>query len=204
MVGDGGSYFASDREGSAMGSDPSTESTGADRPDGDTVAPSPPVTDGGGTTRPPYAPVTLLRDWVAAAVVVVGLYALLYAVPLPPFGVPGYLLVVAFDWLEPVLPTFPTSGAYDAAFAGFLAALATVAAIGGSAARSRGARDGWHVGAGSGLATVGVVGAVLAVGVFAANARGDYVPFLLVTGTSLALLAGGRVLAFGRLGRRSA
>lgn len=187
-----------------MGSEPSTESTGADRPDGDASAPPPIVTDGGEATRPPYSPATLLHDWVAAGVVVAGLYALLYAVPLPPFGVPGYLLIVAFDWLEAILPTFPSSSAYDAAFGGFLVALAAAAAVGGSAARSRGARDGWRVGAGSGLATVGAVGAVLAVGVFAANARGDYGPFLLVTGTSLALLAGGRVLAFGRLGRRSA
>jgi len=187
-----------------MGSEPTTESTGGDRPDGDASAPRAIVTDGGETTRPPYSPATLLRDWIAAGAVVAGLYALLYAVPLPPFGVPGYLLVVAFDRFEAVLTTVPSSAAYDAAFGGFLAALAVVAALGGSAARSRGARDDWRVGAGSGLAIVGAVGAVLAVGVFAAAAGGDYVPFLLVTGTSLALLAGGRVLAFGRLGRRSA
>jgi hypothetical protein len=161
-----------------MGSEPSTESTSGDRQNDD-------------PGRPPYARSTLLRDWVAACAVVAGLYALLYAVPLPPLGVLGYLLVVAFDALEPILPTFPSSAAYNAGFAGFLAVVAAVAAVYESAARSRtgtGARDGWRVGAGSGLATVGAVGFLLGVGVFAANARGDYAPFVLVTGTSLALL----------------
>lgn len=129
---------------------------------------------------------------------------MLYAVPLPPFGVPGYLLIVAFDSLEVVLPAFPSSAAYDPGFAGFLAVVAAVAAVYGSAARSRGTRDGWQVGVGAGLATGGAVGLVLGVGVFTANARGDYAPLLLVMGTSLAHLWAGRSLALVRLGRRSA
>lgn len=176
-----------------MGSEPSTESTD----EGDRAM------DGAcANRRRPYAAATLVRDWAVAVAVIAGLYGLLYAIPVPPFGVPGYLLIVAFDWLEPVLPSFASSAAYDAGFAGFLGVLAVLAAVAASWARSRGVPGGWRVGVAAGCWTVGAVGLALASGVFVRYSRGDYVPLLLVVGTSLALVWVGRSLAVGRLGRR--
>lgn len=178
-----------------MDSEPSAEPIPGPDPDPD-AEPVPPG-------RAPFAPRTLARDAVAAGAVVAGLYGLLYAVPLPPFGVPGYLLLVAFDALEVVLPRFASSAAYDAAFAGFLAALSLVAALAASWTRSRGATAGRRVAAGAALAVVGVVGLLVAAGVFVPYAGGQYGPLLLVVGTGLALVAAGRYVALGRLGRRA-
>ncbi|WP_348612548.1 hypothetical protein [Halobaculum rarum] len=176
-----------------MGSEPSTGSTSdGDRNTDDARAPR----------RRPYAVATLLRDWVVAVAVIAGLYGLLYAIPVPPFGVPGYLLIVAFDQLEAVLPAFASAAAYDAAFAGFLAVLALLAALVASWARSHDSLGGWRVGVGAALAVVGAVGILVAAGVFARFAAGDYTPLLLVTGTAIALVAVGRSLALGRIGRR--
>ncbi|GAA0211176.1 hypothetical protein [Halobaculum roseum] len=178
-----------------MGSEPSTESTSAgDRNTNDACAPH----------RRPYAVATLLRDWVVAVAVVAGLYGLLYAIPVPPFGVPGYLLIVAFDRLETVLPAFSSSTAYDAAFAGFLGTLAVVASLGASWSRSRGAAGGRSVAAGAAVTVVGVVGAALWSTVFLRFAGGDYTPLLVVGATTVLLLFAGRYLAVGRFGRRLA
>ncbi|MFC7097849.1 hypothetical protein [Halobaculum marinum] len=175
-----------------MRSDPSAEPPAADRPDAT------------GPGRTPFAPRTLLFDGSVAAFVVTGLYALLYAVPLPPFGVPGYLLIVAFDRLESLFPSLVAWVGFDPAFAGFLAALAVVAAIGASWARSRGATAGRSVAAGAAVTVVGVVGGALSLAVFLPFAGGDYAPLLLVSATSVLLLFGGRYLAIGRFGRRPA
>lgn len=181
-----------------MTADPATEPT------------SPPVGPDPGPDQPrrePFAPRTLLADAAVAGVVVAGLYGLLYAVPFPPFGVPGYLLIVAFDALEPVLPPFATAAAYDAAFAGFLAALALVASAAASRARAQSpdtaGPSGVRTAAGAALAVVGAVGLVVAAVVFAPYVGGQYVPLLLVAGTGLALVAAGRYVALGRVGRRS-
>ncbi|MFC7069750.1 hypothetical protein [Halobaculum lipolyticum] len=154
--------------------------------------------------RAPFAPRTLLADGAVAAFVVTSLYALLYAVPLPPFGVPGYLLVVAFDRIEALVPALVAPVGFDAGFAGFLAVLAVVAAVGASWARARGATAGRSVAAGAAVTVVGVVGVCLALGVFLRFAAGDYAPLLLVGATSVLLLFGGRYLAVGRFGRRPA
>jgi len=178
-----------------MGPEPSTVSTS----DGDRN------TDGAcAPRRRPYAVVTLLRDWVVAVAVIAGLYGLLYAIPFPPFGVPGYLLIVAFDRLEAVLPPFSTSTAYDVAFAGFLGTLAVVASLGSSWSRSRGAVGGRSVAAGAAVTVVGAVGAVLWSAVFLRFAGGDYAPLTVVGATTVLLLFAGRYLAVGRFGRRPA
>lgn len=155
-----------------------------------------PSTDGG--DRAPYAPGTLLRDAVVSGAVIAGLYSLLYGVPVPPFAIPGYLLVVAFDALEAVLPSFPSSTAYDAAFATFLAVLALLSALTASWARTHGAPGDLRPGAGGALATLGALALVLAAGVFLRYAAGDYTPLLLVTVIGIALLFGGAAVAFGR------
>lgn len=160
-----------------------------------TAATSP--TSAAASGREPYAPRTLAGDAVAAGAVIAGLYGLLYAVPLPPFAIPGYLMIVAFDALEAVLPAFPSSTAYDAAFATFLGVLALVSAVGASWARAHGAQEGWRPSVGGALATLGVLALVLAAGVFLRYAAGDFVPLLLVTGTGVALLVGGAAVAFG-------
>ena len=147
--------------------------------------------------RAPYAPRTLLRDAVVAGAVVAGLYGLFYAVPLPPFAIPGYLMIVAFDALEAVLPSFPSSTAYDAAFATFLAALALLSGLTASWARTRGSLDGWRSGAGSALAVLGTLALVVGVGILQSG-NVQVVPVLIVTGTGIALLLGGAAVAFGR------
>ena len=178
-----------------MESEPSTESTsGVDRNTDGACAPR----------RRPYAGATLLRDWVIAVAVIAGLYGLLSAIPFPPFGVPGYLLIVAFDRLETVLPPFSSSTAYDAAFAGFLGTLAAVASIGSSWSRSRGAVGGHSVAAGAAVTVVGGVGAVLWSAIFLRFAGGDYAPLIVVGATTVLLLFAGRSLAVGRFGRRPA
>lgn len=147
--------------------------------------------------RVPFAPRTLLRDWVVAAAVIAGLYGTLYAVPVPPFAIPGYLLIVAFDVLEAVLPAFPSSAAYDAAFATFLGVLALLSALVASWARTRDALDGWRTGAGSALAVLGVLALVVGVGVLLQSGTVQVVPVLLITGTGLGLLLVGAVVAWG-------
>ncbi|WP_277553843.1 hypothetical protein [Halobaculum limi] len=176
-----------------MVADPST----AAAPDdglGSDAAPDPPPsasTSDSGRASGPFSPRTLLTDSLVAAGVIAGFYALLYAVPLPPFGVPGYLLLVAFDALEVVLPTFTSATMYDAAFAAFCGSLAVAAAVVASWTRTRGASGRWRPGAGAALAVVGVVGLSVALGVFLVNAGVDYGPFLLVTGTAVVLLTAG-------------
>lgn len=148
--------------------------------------------------RAPYAPRTLLRDAVVAGAVIAGLYGLLYAVPLPPFAIPGYLMIVAFDALEAVLPSFPSSTAYDAAFATFLAVLALLSALTASWARTHGSLDGWRAGAGSALAVLGALALVIGVGLLLPSGNVQVVPLLIITVTGIALLLGGAAVAFGR------
>ncbi|QLG63721.1 hypothetical protein [Halorarum salinum] len=156
-----------------------------------------PSTPASASVREPFAPRTLLRDGVAAGAVIAGLYGLLYAVPLPPFAIPGYLTIVAFDALEAVLPPFTSSAAYDAAFATFLGVLALLSALAASWTRAHGAPDGWRPGVAGAFATLGALALALAAGVFLRYAAGDFVPLLLVTGTGVALLVGGAAVAFG-------
>lgn len=175
-----------------MVADPSTASAG-DTAHGSDAAPDPtsaPATDAG-SPPDPFTLRTVLSDSLVAGGVITGFYALLYAVPFPPFGVPGYLLVVAFDALEPLLPTVTSSAAYDAMFATFCGTLAVAAAGVASWTRSRGARGRWRPAVGAALGVVGVVALSVALGVFLLNAGVDYGPFLLVTGTAVALLGGG-------------
>lgn len=144
----------------------------------------------------PSSPRTLLRDWVAAAAVLAGLYALAYGVQVQPLQIPGYLLLVGFDALEVVLPAFGSSAAYDLAFAAYLGVLAAVAAVGASAARARGAR-GPLVGVGAGLAAVGTLALLLGAAVYLPIGG---TPLAIVVGTGLVLALAGAGVAFG-LGR---
>jgi len=80
--------------------------------------------------------------------------------------------------------------------------LAVLAALAASLTRSADGVDGPRVAAGAALAVVGGVGLLVAVGVFVPVSGGQYGPLLLVAGTALALVLGGRYLAVGRLGRR--
>ncbi|ESP87592.1 hypothetical protein [Candidatus Halobonum tyrrellensis] len=139
---------------------------------------------------------TLLRDWVAAAAVLGGLYALAYGVQFQPLQVPGYLLLVGFDAVEFVLPEFGSSTAYDLGFACYLGVLAALAAVGASAARARGA-TGPLVGVGAGLAAVGTLALLLGAVVYLPVGG---TPLAIVAGTGLVLALAGAGVAFG-LGR---
>ncbi|QLG29561.1 hypothetical protein HUG10_17295 [Halorarum halophilum] len=127
-----------------------------------------------------------------------GLYGLLYAVPVPPFAIPGYLMIVAFDALEAVLPSFPSSTAYDAAFAAFLAVLALLSALTASWARTHGSLGGWRAGASSALAVLGALALVVAAGLLLPSGNVQVVPVLIITGSGIGLLLGGAAVAFGR------
>lgn len=71
---------------------------------------------------------------IALAVLLL-LYGMAYAVPVPPFQLPGYLLMIGFDFIDPLLPPVGAVG-YEVLFGVYLYGLAVI--IG---AISRGVRD---------------------------------------------------------------
>jgi hypothetical protein len=71
---------------------------------------------------------------IALAVLLL-LYGMAYAIPVPPFQLPGYLLMIGFDFIDPFLPPVGAVG-YEVLFGVYLYGLAVI--IG---AISRGVRD---------------------------------------------------------------
>ncbi|MDS0299396.1 hypothetical protein NDI76_11650 [Halogeometricum sp. S1BR25-6] len=132
-----------------------------------------------------------VRDVAVCVAVVVALYALM-RVPFQPLQIPGYLLVVGFDWLEFALGS--TGERYPFWFGAYLLGLGVVGGLVARLFRTltvRTERSGWRFGAAGACVVVGL--GALAFTLFV-SVHAGITSVLITGGTALALFAAAGLL----------
>ena len=130
-----------------------------------------------------------IRDTVVVMAVLLGLVGLLFAVPLQPFQIPGYLLLVGFLPVEAVVEGADSGIRFYALFGLYLLALSVVGSAAATVFRRR-TRDprvaGWRFGVAGGLTVTG--GIALLFGVRTLLSGAQLTPAFVGLATGLVLL----------------
>ncbi|ELZ84297.1 hypothetical protein C455_01302 [Haloferax larsenii JCM 13917] len=135
--------------------------------------------------------VTVARDTIVATAVLAGLYGLAFGVQIPPFQIPGYLLIVGFDLLEVVFG--PVQRHFDLVFGAYLVGLGVVGAAVAQLLRFGSRRTDvpqWRLAVASALALVGVLSFLFAASVLITTTQTTPVLITGAVGLTLIALAG--------------
>ena len=143
-----------------------------------------------------------IRDTVVVMAVLLGLVVLLYAVPLQPFQIPGYLLLLGFLPVEAVVGEASAGVRFYALFGLYLLVLSVVGSVAATVFRQR-TRTAhvadWRFGVAGGLAVTSGIALLFGVRTLLNSAQLTPTLTVLATGLVLLVLAG---FSAGLLGTR--
>lgn len=133
---------------------------------------------------------TFGKGFVASTAGIAALYGLFEFVPVLPFVIPGYLLIVGFDFLE---VTFGSTGSfYPVFFALYIVALGFVGGLFAHAVRAAAEAvdiPAWRLGLAAGFAIVAVIAFLFAAMIYSGTSQTEPVRITGAAGVVLLVLA---------------